>query len=141
MGQNPLVSDRRLFLPGAVDEVILSAHRHIRDVHDAGVTLEEGCQPPTPPRTLMDARKRALSMGLHYVYTGNIADREGSRTLCPGCRNPLIEREGYRIDAYRIDAGGACPVCHHRIVGRFWDRAAPLPFGNRRIPILLHPGS
>ena len=97
--------------------------------------------PPTPPQTLIEARKRALSMGLHYVYTGNIADREGSRTLCPGCRTPLIEREGYRIDSYRIEPGGGCPVCHQKIVGRFWERVPPLSFGNRRIPVLLHPGS
>ncbi|MGC8528861.1 MAG: AmmeMemoRadiSam system radical SAM enzyme [Leptospirillia bacterium] len=96
--------------------------------------------PPTPAQTLVEARKTALSIGLHYVYTGNIIDREGSRTLCPGCRTLLIEREGYRIESYRIDAGGSCPVCHQKIMGRFWDRVPPPSFGNRRIPVLLHPG-
>ena len=31
------------------------------------------------------ARDRAWRSGLHYVYTGNVHDREGGTTCCPGC--------------------------------------------------------
>lgn len=94
---------------------------------------------PTPPRTLMMARKMALGMGLRYVYTGNIRDPEGSRTLCPGCRTPLIERDGYRIDRMGVGPSGVCPVCGQRVAGRFPETTSPASFGNRRIPLHLHP--
>ncbi|MCX8005324.1 MAG: AmmeMemoRadiSam system radical SAM enzyme [Burkholderiaceae bacterium] len=41
--------------------------------------------PPTPPATLMRARRIALANGLRYVYTGNVRDPEGGTTYCPGC--------------------------------------------------------
>ena len=94
---------------------------------------------PTPPQTLMMARRRALQMGLRYVYTGNIRDPEGSRTLCPGCRTPLIERDGYRIDRMGLGPSGVCPVCGQRVAGRFPETTSPASFGNRRIPLHLHP--
>ena len=94
---------------------------------------------PTPPQTLMMARKMALGMGLRYVYTGNIRDPEGSRTLCPGCRTPLIERDGYRIDRMGVGPSGVCPVCGQRVAGRFPETTSPASFGNRRIPLHLHP--
>ena len=40
-------------------------------------------KPPTPPATLTRARAIALRNGLHYVYTGNVHDPEGSSTYCP----------------------------------------------------------
>ena len=94
---------------------------------------------PTPPQTLMMARRRALQMGLRYVYTGNIRDPEGSRTLCPGWRTPLIERDGYRIDRMGVGPSGVCPVCGQRVAGRFPETTSPASFGNRRIPLHLHP--
>jgi len=39
--------------------------------------------PHTPGSTLTRARKIALAEGLHYVYTGNVHDREGGTTFCP----------------------------------------------------------
>ncbi len=40
-------------------------------------------KPHTPPMTLTRAREIACSKGLHYVYTGNVHDREGGSTWCP----------------------------------------------------------
>jgi pyruvate formate lyase activating enzyme len=73
--------------------------------------------PPTPPATLTRARQIARAAGLHHVYTGNVHDTEGGSTRCPSCDSLLIERDWYRILAYRLDASGACTGCGHRLAG------------------------
>ncbi len=95
--------------------------------------------PPTPPATLRRARQIALAQGLHYVYTGNVHDPEGGTTFCPGCGEPLIERDWHRILHYRVTAEGRCPQCHTAIAGRFDQHAGA--FGQRRIPLRLNPQS
>ncbi len=90
----------------------------------------------TPAATLTRAREIALGEGLNYVYTGNVHDEKGGSTWCPACHAPLILRDWYRIDDYRVTPDGHCPDCHTPIAGRFetFRRA----FGPRRIPITLH---
>jgi pyruvate formate lyase activating enzyme len=92
--------------------------------------------PATPPATLTRARDIALGTGLNYVYTGNVHDEKGGSTWCPKCRAPLILRDWYRIDDYRVTPDGRCPVCNTPLAGRFgkFERA----FGPRRIPIAIH---
>jgi len=95
--------------------------------------------PATPASTLTRARDIALKAGLHYVYTGNVHDNVGGTTYCPGCHEPLIVRDWYRIDDYKLGADGHCPHCGAVIAGHFgaFNRA----FGNRRIPVALHPAA
>lgn len=88
---------------------------------------------PTPPATLTRARQIARAAGLHHVYTGNVRDIDGGSTRCPACDSLLIERDGYRILAYRLDASGACTGCGHRLAGRFGNFVSP--FGARRVPV------
>jgi pyruvate formate lyase activating enzyme len=90
----------------------------------------------TPPATLRRAREIALAQGLHYVYTGNVHDAEGGTTYCPGCRKPLIVRDWYVINSYRVTPEGKCPDCNTNIAGRYgvYER----PFGPRRIPVAIH---
>jgi len=95
--------------------------------------------PPTPPAALARARDIALKAGLHHVYTGNVRDAAGGATYCPDCRAPLIVRDGYRIDRYALTPGGRCPDCGAAVAGHFGAFAHS--FGNRRIPVALHPGS
>jgi pyruvate formate lyase activating enzyme len=92
--------------------------------------------PPTPASTLRRARDIALGEGLHYVYTGNVHDSEGGTTYCPGCGKPLIVRDWYRIERYRMTPDGRCPDCGGAISGRF--EAFTRAFGPRRIPIAIH---
>ena len=89
----------------------------------------------TPAATLTRAREIALGEGLNYVYTGNVHDEKGGSTWCPACHAPLILRDWYRIDDYRVTPDGHCPDCHTPIAGRFetFRRA----FGPRRIPISI----
>ena len=89
--------------------------------------------PPTPHATLTRARQIARAAGLHHVYTGNVRNIDGGSTRCPSCDSLLIERDGYRILAYRLDASGACPGCGHRLAGHFGKFATP--FGARRVPV------
>jgi pyruvate formate lyase activating enzyme len=93
--------------------------------------------PPTPASTLTRARDIALKAGLHYVYTGNVHDTTGGTTACPNCHESLIVRDWYRIDHYSLMPDGHCPHCGVAIAGCFG--AFSHAFGNRRIPIALHP--
>ncbi len=92
--------------------------------------------PHTPASTLRRARDIALGEGLQHVYTGNVHDSEGGTTYCPGCKKPLIVRDWYRIDSYRVTASGQCPDCATAVAGRFegFKRA----FGPRRIPLSIN---
>jgi pyruvate formate lyase activating enzyme len=92
--------------------------------------------PATPPATLTRAREIALAAGLHYVYTGNVHDERGGSTWCPSCHAPLVLRDWYRIDDYRLLPDGRCPDCGAPVAGRFETFKGA--FGPRRIPIAIH---
>ncbi len=90
--------------------------------------------PPTPISTLRRARSIALAAGLRYVYTGNVHDREGDATLCPGCKTAVIERDWYEILGAKLDRG-SCASCGTAIAGRFGGTVGS--FGRRRMPVVL----
>ena len=95
--------------------------------------------PATPPATLARARRIALDAGLRYVYTGNVHDKAGDATLCPGCGKTVIQRDWYRILGYALNDTGHCRHCGTAIAGRFG--AFGEPFGPQRIPVRLHAGA
>jgi AmmeMemoRadiSam system radical SAM enzyme/AmmeMemoRadiSam system protein B/AmmeMemoRadiSam system protein A len=64
--------------------------------------------PPTPPETLIRARKIAMEEGLKFVYTGNTAFPEGETTWCPGSKEKAIVRQSYFVTANNLK-DGACP--------------------------------
>ncbi len=90
--------------------------------------------PRTPPKTLARAREQALEVGIHHVYTGNVHDAAGQSTYCAGCGAMLVERDWYRIGAYRV-RDGACPDCGHAVAGRWSDAAGT--WGARRLPLVM----
>lgn len=92
--------------------------------------------PPTPPSTLLRARAQAQAHGLRYVYTGNISSEATQSTLCPGCGETVIGRDGYAITQWGLDAQGRCQHCQTSIAGRF--EAKPGTWGptRRRIRVL-----
>jgi pyruvate formate lyase activating enzyme len=92
----------------------------------------------TPADTLRRAREIAMDAGLRYVYTGNVHDKAGDTTSCPGCGKPVIERDWYEILRYDLDDAGRCKHCQTAIAGRFGKFEQP--FGARRIPVRLHGG-
>lgn len=91
--------------------------------------------PATPAETLIQARKIALDAGLQYVYTGNVHNLEGDTTYCPACKSPLIVRDWYQIEQYRLAPDGRCENCNASIAGRFEEFTGQ--FGRRRIPIMI----
>ncbi|HWB13104.1 MAG TPA: AmmeMemoRadiSam system radical SAM enzyme [Pirellulales bacterium] len=91
-------------------------------------------RPPTPQDTLLAAYDVARSLGLKYVYAGNVhAPRQGS-TWCPGCGELLIERDWYDLGRYQLD-GDRCRKCGTRIAGRF--DARPGDWGRKRLPVRI----
>ncbi|MFZ3219261.1 MAG: AmmeMemoRadiSam system radical SAM enzyme [Rhodoferax sp.] len=91
--------------------------------------------PATPPATLLRARQIAQREGLHHVDTGNIHHRDGDTTYCAGCHAPLIARDWYEIQQYRLTESGHCPDCGMALAGRFDQQAGD--FGRKRIPIAI----
>jgi pyruvate formate lyase activating enzyme len=80
--------------------------------------------PDTPPETLLRAAEIGKAAGLKFVYAGNLPGHVGNleNTYCAGCGELLVERRGYRILAYRINAQGRCPKCAVAVPGR-WKAA------------------
>lgn len=70
---------------------------------------------PTPAGVLKQAREIAMKEGLHFVYTGNLAEAEGN-TYCPSCGMVVIGRDGYIITARNIK-NGCCAKCGAAIAG------------------------
>jgi pyruvate formate lyase activating enzyme len=56
---------------------------------------------------------------LKHVYAGNIPGRtkDYENTYYPHCRALLIQRMGYRLQAYHLTAEGTCPKCGTKIAG------------------------
>jgi pyruvate formate lyase activating enzyme len=91
--------------------------------------------PPTPPETLTRARTMAMEEGVRFVYTGNVHDKSGGSTYCPGCGGVLIGRDWYVLSEWHLTDRGECPFCHTRIPGFFENR--PGDWGPRRQPVRL----
>lgn len=73
-------------------------------------------RPPTPAKSIHQARQIGLEAGLRYVYSGNLPGDEGENTICYGCGQPLIDRLGYRISK-NVITDGKCPNCGVTIDG------------------------
>ena len=87
----------------------------------------------TPPATLTRARDIAVANGVRYAYTGNVHDRSGSSTYCPGCGERAIERDWYVLGDYGLTTDGVCRSCGTQIAG-FFD-GPPGTWGARRQPV------
>jgi pyruvate formate lyase activating enzyme len=89
--------------------------------------------PPTPPATLQKARSIAIRNGLAHVYVGNVHDPARQATLCLTCGARAIQRDGYTITGYALDAAGACRSCGTKMAGVF--AAKPGQWGSRRLAV------
>lgn len=72
--------------------------------------------PPTPEKTLENARKIGINEGLKYVYVGNMPGHPGNNTYCPKCGKLLIKRMGYSMRKVNFK-NGKCKKCGTRISG------------------------
>jgi len=64
--------------------------------------------PATDPKTVFKAKEIAENLGLKYVYAGNLQAEEN--TLCPKCKNLLVERYHYNTEMPGIKEG-KCSKC------------------------------
>jgi pyruvate formate lyase activating enzyme len=75
-------------------------------------------KPQTPAASIHRAIRIGKSVGLKYVYSGNIPGDAGENTSCAHCGHLLIGRCGFEIE--RLDlAGSACPRCGTPLDGIF----------------------
>jgi pyruvate formate lyase activating enzyme len=130
-GLNDGEDELRLLSRFVRDRMSVDVPLHFSAFHPAYKMLD---RPRTPPATLRRARAIAMGEGLRYVYTGNVRDREGDTTFCPGCGAKVIERDGFAVEAVRM-RGSCCAACGTRIAGRFEEgpvaptAGLPIPLG------------
>jgi pyruvate formate lyase activating enzyme len=70
--------------------------------------------PPTPVKTLDNCIEVSRRAGLRYVYVGNVFGHTDESTYCYNCREPLILRNGMKIEKINL-VKDRCPNCGLRI--------------------------
>jgi pyruvate formate lyase activating enzyme len=71
--------------------------------------------PSTPIETLERHHDIAKSVGLHYVYLGNVAGHPFEHTYCPQCGKVVVERFGFDITDWHLDDQNCCKYCGNEI--------------------------
>jgi pyruvate formate lyase activating enzyme len=72
----------------------------------------------TPAATIHRAIETGQKEGLYYIYSGNIFGDDFESTICPGCKNKVVERKGFYVIENRIKKG-KCIDCGYNINGIF----------------------
>jgi len=72
---------------------------------------------PTPLETLQKAYVLGASVGLRYIYIGNVRS-EKEDTLCTQCRKTIISRQGFIMSDFNIK-NSACSFCGFPVAGVF----------------------
>ena len=83
--------------------------------------------PETPVATLEKLHAVVKEEGLEYVYLGNVWGHPLEHTYCPACHAVVVQRYGFTIQAWNLDAENRCRACGHRIpiVGRLSEEYEP----------------
>ncbi len=74
--------------------------------------------PQTPVQDINRACEIALSEGLRYVYSGNVAPHKYNNTYCPNCKKVVFERLGFKTLSSHINKN-KCGHCGYKIEGIF----------------------
>ena len=69
----------------------------------------------TPIETLEKHHSIAKEIGLKYAYVGNVPGHPLEHTYCPECNNIVIERYGFSIGSWNLDANNCCNQCGYPI--------------------------
>lgn len=73
----------------------------------------------TPIGILTQAREIAFAAGIKYVYIGNVPGLDAQNTICPKCKETVVERRGFTVVQNNV-AKGACKKCGEKIPG-VWE--------------------
>ncbi len=71
--------------------------------------------PQTPTETLEKHHQVGKDAGLNYVYIGNVPNHPSQHTYCPGCGELVVERLGFEIAGWKMDAKNRCLTCGYKI--------------------------
>jgi len=71
--------------------------------------------PETPIETLEKHHAVAKKVGLNYVYVGNVPGHPLEHTYCPECKAVVVERMGFDIIGWNLDARNCCKSCGNEI--------------------------
>ena len=75
-----------------------------------------GITKPTPKKSIENAYSIAKSVGLDFVYLGNLTHSDYENTYCPKCYALAIERPMYGLTKNNLDLNGNCSICGFPIV-------------------------
>ena len=91
--------------------------------------------PSTPVETLDAARDIAMGAGIRYAYVGNVPGHPANQTYCHCCGKVVIERLGFDVVGYHINALGHCEYCDCAIPG-VWEKEMQqsTPEGGKGLP-------
>ncbi|TGD74811.1 AmmeMemoRadiSam system radical SAM enzyme [Mangrovimicrobium sediminis] len=131
-GENDSEAELQAMTQWVVEHLGPDVPMHFTAFHPDWKMLEHRA---TPRETLARARRIAMANGVNYAYTGNVRDAHGGSTWCPGCGDRLIERDGYRIGEWGLDAAGACRTCRTPLPGRFDAAPGSAPLWPQRVRI------
>jgi len=84
---------------------------HISKFSPRFKALEYGYLSPTSEKYMLNAYNIAKSIGLNYVYLGNLSNSDYENTYCPNCSELVIKRDGYSIEDIKLDDKGNCDHC------------------------------
>lgn len=70
---------------------------------------------PTQESILTETKKMGESIGLNYIYVGNVRGRNS--TYCKKCGSELISRSGYVTRVTGLDSEGQCENCQTSLDG------------------------
>jgi pyruvate formate lyase activating enzyme len=71
--------------------------------------------PMTPTNTLDAHCEVASKAGLRYVYVANFPGNERENTYCPNCKEIVVARFAYDIQAWRLDNENRCLNCGYKV--------------------------
>ena len=69
----------------------------------------------TPIETLKKHHGIAKEEGLRYAYIGNVPGHPLEHTYCPECNNIAVQRCGFSIESWNLDAHNCCKNCGYPI--------------------------
>ncbi len=77
--------------------------------------------PSTPVSTLEAHYELAKSMGMKYVYIGNVPGHKAQNTYCPRCGSLSIRRDIFESEVINLNEDGSCSTCGYQtgiVLGR-----------------------
>jgi pyruvate formate lyase activating enzyme len=97
------------------DELGSETPWHVSRFHPTFQLTDRGS---TPVSTLNLAWEIGREIGLSFVYVGNVPNRQTNSTYCPDCKELLLDRQGFRVQAASLDHG-RCGKCGREIAGEW----------------------